>query len=134
MKKPLFIIALSGTILLQSCATILTGNKTGVKIPDGTPSGAKVFLNGKFEKTTPERVQIPKHALKNGATITIKADGYESQDIKIHRKVQVGMALLDVATGGIWLVIDFITGNIYTATPDRVKYELEKKAEVAVKQ
>ncbi|TKB96873.1 hypothetical protein [Pedobacter cryophilus] len=120
-------ILIAGTLLTQSCATIFTGNKTGVRIPNGTPEGAKIFVNGKYEKTAPETVQIPKAALKNGSIITIKADGYQNTEIKINRKVQIGMVALDIVTGGIWLIVDFITGNIYTATPDRVKYELEKK-------
>ncbi|MBK0383556.1 PEGA domain-containing protein [Pedobacter sp. SD-b] len=126
-KNYILPIAFCGLLTLQSCATIFTGNKTGVKIPDGTPSGAKVFVNGKLEGITPKRVQIPKNALKQGAKITIKAEGYKPTDITINRKVQIGMAVLDVVTGGVWLIVDFVTGNIYTATPDKVKYELEKQ-------
>jgi hypothetical protein len=126
-KNYILAIALSGVMILQSCATIFTGNKTGVKITDGTPNGAKVYLDGKFEGEAPQRVQIPKAALRNGAMITVKAEGFKETNMKISRKVQIGMVALDVVTGGVWLIIDFVTGNIYTATPDRVKYDLEKK-------
>jgi len=126
MKSKLIALAIGSCLLMQSCATVFSGSNANVRVPKGTPVNAKIYVDGKYAADAPETLKIPKSALRNGVEITAKADGKE-QTTKINRKVQVGWLVLDIVTGLVWLGVDFLTGDIYKASPDRVEYNLEKQ-------
>jgi hypothetical protein len=108
---------------MQSCATILSGSKSKVKI-SGTPEKAKVYIDGQFKGITPTRVKIPRR--KNIQTkIEIKAENYKPAEMKISSKISIGYVFLDVITGLVPFAIDFATGSIYTPYPRKIYYDLE---------
>jgi hypothetical protein len=126
MKSKLIALAVGSCLLMQSCATVFSGSNANVRVPKGTPPNAKIYVDGKYTADAPETLKVPKSALKNGVEITTKADGKE-QTTKVHRKVQVGWLIVDILIGIVPLGIDFLTGDIYKANPDRVEYNLEKQ-------
>ena len=132
MKNQTKLIAatlLISSLCLQSCATILGGSRDASRVLNGTPSNAKVYYNGNFIGTAPTNVQVPKSARQGNSKIEIQADGYQSATINMTRKVSVGFTILDIVTGGIWLAIDFATGNIYKPRPNKISYNLTPLAD-----
>lgn len=114
-------------LLLNSCATILDGNKTRVRVHNGEPAKAQVYANGQFVGNAPQTVRIKKRSVKGGGTIEIKASGYESQVVKLYTKPRWGLVALDICTGIVPLVFDVATGNIKGVRPKKVNYHLQKK-------
>lgn len=114
-------------ISLSSCATVWSGTRCTVKVKDGVPAGAKIYVNGNYVGTAPMDVVISKNGLKNKQTvITIKADGFKSQDIILTRRLKIGAFIGDIIfTGGIGLIIDFLSGSIYKAYPGTIHYSLD---------
>lgn len=123
------IAAIAIALSLSSCATIFSGTKCKVKITDGTPVGAKVYVNGNYEGTAPCKVKVSKNGLKNSQTvIELRADGYASQKITLTRKLKVGSIVGNLLCSfGIGIVIDVLTGAIYKASPGKIHYNLDKK-------
>jgi len=118
------IVLIGASLLFSSCATILGGSKDNTKVRNGYPPNASVYYNGNHVGEAPTNVRVPKNARQGNSRIEIKADGYESATIHMTRKVSVGYTILDIATGGIWLIIDFATGNIYKPRPNMIDYRL----------
>lgn len=112
--------------LLPGCATIFSGTQAKISVADGDPSHAKIFLNGNFLGETPTSFKIPKKSFGKETTLEIRADGYKTVFVKIDKRVQAGWVVVDVLTGLVAVVVDFATGAIYKADPDRVEYRLEK--------
>ena len=125
MKK--LIVLLSFSLLVSSCATILDGSKTLVKVY-GSPNDAKIFYNGAYQGTGSETIAVQKSAVNNGtAKIEVKKDGYETATITLNKKTRVGFIILDVAFGIVPLLIDIVTGNLTAVRPGVVEYNLQKK-------
>jgi transcription antitermination factor NusG len=124
MKKIILLFAVSCVFLMSSCATIFSGTKCKVKVKDGSPVSAKVYVNGSYEGTAPCKIKISKNSLKAGATVEIKADGYETQKVTLVRKMKMGALVGDIVTGIVWLAIDFADGAIYRAYPNKIEYNL----------
>lgn len=121
-------VLLSFTALLSSCATILDGSKTRVKVY-GSPTDAKVYYNGAYQGEGTQTIGVQKSAVKNGtAKIEVKREGFESAIITLNKKTRVGFIVLDVIFGVFPLVIDIATGNLTAVRPGEVEYKLEKKA------
>lgn len=125
MRKLMFL--LSFTVLLSSCATILDGSKTRVKVY-GSPTDAKIYYNGAFQGEGSQTIGVQKSAVNNGtAKIEVKREGFESAIITLNKKTRVGFVLLDVIFGVFPLVIDIATGNLTAVRPGKVEYNLQKK-------
>jgi hypothetical protein len=131
MKKRLniwtFVLLMAVIIILPSCATILGGSRHSVRVKNGTPPNARVFLNGEYLGSAPINAKVQKNAKQGNSYIEVKADGYETSKINMTRKASVGFILLDICFGVVPLGIDLITGNIYKPRPNRIDYYLEKK-------
>lgn len=126
MKKTIFFLLCAA--LLSSCATVFSGVKCKVRVTDGQPVAAKVYLNGNYINTAPCTVVLSKNALRGGnSIIEIKADGYQVQKITLAPKVKLAAIVGDLFfTMGVGLIIDFVDGAIYKAYPSEVKYSLDK--------
>jgi hypothetical protein len=133
MKKIIICLTFS-SLILQSCATILSGSKAHVRLhnADSTQLDAKVFLNGAYMGTVAESnsVKVSKNALKNGQTvISIRKEGYQDQNVQINRQTQTGFVILDLLF--FWTivepVVDFATGSIYKPSPKTIGVNLEPK-------
>lgn len=114
--------------MLSSCATIFSGTKSSVRVK-GTPENAKVYYNGNYEGQAPCNVKISKNGLKQKqTTVEIKADGYETAQATLVRKIKVGAIVGDIIfSAGIFLIVDFATGAIYKPYPKKVEYNLSPK-------
>ena len=115
---------LIASILFSSCATILSGGKTKIRVYDGTPANANVYVDGNYVGTAPCNFKIHKTMKNAQHTIDIKAQGYETQTVTTNRKFSAGFFVLDIFTGVIWTVIDFATGNLYKQKPRKIHYNL----------
>lgn len=129
MKKivllKVLVLILTGIIFLPGCATILGGSRHKVHIKQGTPTSARVYLNGEYMGEAPESVKVQKSARQGNSYVEIKAEGYETAKINLTRKVSVGFVIMDLCCAIIPLAIDFATGNIYKPRPHRIDYYLE---------
>jgi hypothetical protein len=96
MKKQLFFLLLSGSILLTGCAstTMIQSN----------PSGAKVYLNGEPVGVTPYEHRDRK-IVGTKTIVKLEKEGYESFNTYFHRaeKVDVGALI-----GGIFVDFPFL--------------------------
>lgn len=111
-------------VLFSSCATILSGGKTKIRVYDGTPPNANVYVDGNYVGTAPCKFKIHKTMKNAQHHIDIKAQGYETQTVTTNRKFSAGFFILDICTGVIWTVIDLATGNLYKQKPRKIHYNL----------
>lgn len=117
-------LSLIASVLFTSCATILSGGKTKIRVYDGTPPNANVYVDGNYVGTAPCKFKIHKTMKNAQHHIDIKATGYETQTVTTNRKFSAGFFILDICTGVIWTVIDFATGNLYKQKPRKIHYNL----------
>lgn len=115
---------LIASILFSSCATILSGGKTKIRVYDGMPPNAHVYVDGNYVGTAPCKFKVHKTMKNAQHKIDIKATGYETQTVTTNRKFSAGFFVLDIFTGVIWTVIDFATGNLYKQRPKKIHYNL----------
>lgn len=115
---------LIASILFSSCATILSGGKTKIRVYDGMPPNAQVYVDGNYVGTAPCKFKVHKTMKNAQHKIDIKATGYETQTVTTNRKFSAGFFILDIFTGVIWTVIDFATGNLYKQRPKKIHYNL----------
>lgn len=128
MKKLSVAILVVVAIFFSSCAMIFTGTKATVHVKKGVPDSAKVYYNGSYQGTAPCNVKVAKNSLKTGnASLTIKADGYKETNVKLGRKMMPGAFIADFLGFPLAHIIDFATGDIYRAYPNKIEYNLEKK-------
>lgn len=115
---------LIASILFSSCATILSGGKTKIRVYDGMPPNAQVYVDGNYVGTAPCKFKVHKTMKNAQHKIDIKATGYETQTVTTNRKFSAGFFVLDIFTGVLWLVVDFATGNLYKQKPKKIHYNL----------
>lgn len=115
---------LIASILFSSCATLLSGGKTKIRVYNGTPANANVYVDGNYVGTAPCKFKIHKTMKNAQHNIDIKAQGYETQTVTTNRKFSAGFFILDICTGVLWLVIDLATGNLYKQKPKKIHYNL----------
>ena len=130
-RMRMFIMSLFAILIIatftQSCATIFSGTKSGVRV-SGLPEGANVYYNGNFEGKAPCRVKVSKNSLKNGNTkVQIKQEGFKDAEVTLARKMKIGAFVGDVFVFPVGHIVDFMTGAIYKPYPRKVEYNLQKK-------
>ncbi|MCH8318458.1 MAG: hypothetical protein IIA88_08160, partial [Bacteroidetes bacterium] len=99
--KKLINILCVASLLLQGCATMLSGSKAKIEI-SGKPASAKVFYRGYYEGSSPMVLKVPKKEINNNINrnkIEIKTAGYETKTV-----------LLKDYFAGQYLVLDALTG------------------------
>lgn len=117
---PRITLVLAGALLLQSCATILTGNKQIVQF-NSFPEGATVSFNGKELGKTPLTVKVKRSLGKREAKL--KLEGYPEQTVKI--KKSFNPYTLFNALNYIGLGVDALTGAMVNYSP--MYYEVPMK-------
>lgn len=100
------ILFIATTILLQSCATILTGVKDPIYF-SSYPAGATVKIDGQELGTTPITKKV-KRKVFDKPTATISKEGLESKNIVLEQKLNLWTFLL-IPTGSI---VDALTGSL----------------------
>jgi len=115
------------TILLlgfTNCATTFGGRHNTLVFKTDNAIKAKVYLDGKYIGDAPGKILLKRTTIQHGSTLEIKAEGYATQKYLILRKPHVIYTLADVFTGGVWLGVDYATGNIYRPSPRMFSYTL----------
>ncbi len=121
MKSALFqILILSGSLLLNSCATIINTTTQEVVIKT-TPANAKITIDGKKYGTTPQAINLER---KNNHIVKIDLEGYETYETQITRKISFwfwGNVFNGIIPGAL---LDYLTGSMYNLLPDKIEVEL----------
>ena len=132
MKNCLFVsLALLCIFCLFSfsgCGVVLNGSTQLISIRS-TPSGSTVDIEGETY-TTPAEAELERN---QNYIVTISKEGYETQQLRIRKKVDVGVVVLDVIffLGG-GLFIDYVVGALYDLYPEKIDVTLTSKQTGAV--
>ena len=121
--KNTVLILLTG-ILLNGCATILGGKANTLVFSEESLPLAEVFIDGEKIGEAPGKIKVPKEKIQHGSILVLKADGYEKKEYLLVRRQHPAYSVVDLLTGGIALVVDYSTGNIYRPSPRKFEYEL----------
>lgn len=114
-------------LFLQSCATILGGKNNTLVFSEESLPKAEVFIDGELIGEAPGKIKVPKEKIQHGSILLLKADGFEEKEYMLLRKQNAAYTVVDLFLGGIPLVVDYTTGNIYRPNPHKFKYELIKQ-------
>ena len=106
--KLLSLLILSSAILMNGCATILTGSSDNINFTS-EPSGAKIVMDGLDIGNTPATLEIKRSGFKDKA-ITLKLDGYEDRTFLLQKEFNA-IAILNFA-GILGWFVDFATGSV----------------------
>ncbi|MDB4582710.1 hypothetical protein N9164_06130 [Draconibacterium sp.] len=123
MLKKLFLFAIIG-ILFNSCATLLGGKSNTLVFSEESLPKAEVFIDGEKIGDAPGKIKVPKEKIQHGSILIIKADGFEEKEYLLLRKQNAAYSVADLLIGGIPLLVDYSTGNIYRPSPRTFEYEL----------
>lgn len=115
------------TVLLSSCATILQGKKSRLVFKEGSTPSAEVYMDGEKIGDAPGKVSLASKTIQHGSVLTLKAEGYQDKEYLILRKQNAVYTVVDLLLGGIPLLVDYTTGNIYTPVPRKIECTLEKE-------
>lgn len=137
MKKVAGIIAAASLLALSGCATIV-GDKEQAITFQSTPSEATITITDEtgstlFSGLTPTTTQLKKSdgSYFGGKTYTVEIakQGYETRDFTINSRVNGWYVGGNLIFGGFigWLVVDPLTGAMYTLSPDTIDADLTAK-------
>lgn len=112
-------------LLFQGCATLIDGPTEKVHVKS-QPAGAQVFLNGHAIGQTPLVTRVSRWGAHR---VRIEMPGYQPFEIPL-RKTVSGYAQGNLFIGGVWIVVDAVTGAIFQldVPPDR-RAELLKESD-----
>ncbi len=116
-------LLLLSLILVTGCATIMTGVRQKI-IFNSYPGRAAVLIDEVEVGKTPFQIKLSRN---RNYQVMIKLEGYKTYEVTLKRKFNAWY-IGNIAFGGIiGLVIDPLTGAIYTLTPKEVNAELNGK-------
>jgi hypothetical protein len=95
-------------ILYPGCATMMSGARQTVQVRS-KPEGATVFLNGKRVGVTPVTAMVSRWGWHR---VRIEMAGYEPYEVKLEKTYNTN-ANGNLFIGGVWIVVDVLTGAIY---------------------
>ncbi len=122
MRKTIISSSFALTLLLSSCATIVSGSKQNVKF-SSDPSTATIFIDEVEVGKTPFEIKL---ARKSEHSVMIKLEGYQTYETKLTKKFN-GWFVGNIIFGGlIGLIIDPITGAMYNLTPNEINAQMNK--------
>jgi len=120
-KKLVIVSCIS--LLLNGCASIMTGRYQAIPI-SSNPPGAKVIIDGNQTLTTPCTVQLLR---KQNHVITIEKEGYESESVTLISVVSGAVAGNIILGGLIGTGIDAASGAAKKLTPESISVNLRPK-------
>lgn len=126
MKKTL-LSAIIATILMQSCATIITGSRTNIAF-NSDPKGASVVAVGKYGETTLCMTPCMASVHKKTKDIKFKMDNYYDETYSLRANADFQYWFLgNILLGGlVGMAVDMISGA-YINPPMSVNVQLKKK-------
>ncbi len=134
MKKLFAALAAFGLVLATGCATIV-GDKTQLMAISSTPDRANIKITDEhgmdiYEGMTPTTVTLQKgdgtYFGGKTYTVTISKDGFNSTVITINHNANGWYIFGNIIFGGLigWLIVDPLTGAMYTLNPQSVNASL----------
>jgi uncharacterized protein YceK len=121
MKKTFLIAGITITLLLSSCASIVSGSKQNINF-NSTPSGATVWVDDVNLGVTPVIAQLER--IKKNQKVKIELQGYKPYELILNRKTN-GWIWGNILFGGIiGIIIDASSGAMYRLTPDQIEAQL----------
>jgi hypothetical protein len=121
MRKTFLLAGLSITLLLPSCASIVSGSKQNINF-NSTPSGATVWVDDVNLGVTPVIAQLER--IKKNQKVKIELQGYKPYELILNRKTN-GWIWGNILFGGIiGIIIDASSGAMYRLTPDQIEVQL----------
>ena len=124
-RLKIVILLLFVALLFQDCATIFGGKRNTLVFSDKSLPSAEVYIDGDLVGNAPGKIKLPKEKIQHGSILEIKADGYKSKEFMILRKQDATYSVIDILSGGVALIVDYSTGNIYRPRPRRFECNLE---------
>ncbi|MCY1723017.1 PEGA domain-containing protein [Prolixibacteraceae bacterium Z1-6] len=121
------VIVVFGLLVLSGCGTILSGRSNTLVFTTESSPDAEVYLDGEKIGEAPGRIKVETKKIQHGSMLTLSAEGYEEKDYLILRKQNAAYTVVDLLVGGVPVIVDYATGNIYQPKPRKFKYELQKK-------
>lgn len=116
---------------MSNCATVFSPHrKSSMKIYNGRPKNAEIYLNGEFLGKAPMIARLHNKQLYKYNLMEVKADGYVTGRYLIELKADAGYFILDMIGGFVPLIVDYATGNIIKPKPKYIKYILEPEKQV----
>lgn len=122
-------VSLCAAYLMSSCVAIVSGSKQVVKF-DSTPSAATVIIDGVERGKTSFETKL-KRAEEH--TVVIKLEGFKTYDTKLTIKFNAWYLGNIVFGGLIGVIVDPLTGAIYTLSPNKVHGDLGNKVTTMTK-
>ncbi len=124
----------AGLLSLTGCASIVGDTEQSVTI-DSTPSNADVVITDErssevFEGETPTTVTLKKadgsYFGGKDYSVTISKDGYKSRTMAISSTPNGWYVGGNLLFGGLigWLIVDPLTGAMYSLSPDEIRADL----------
>lgn len=127
-------IAAASTLTLTGCASIVGDKEQTISI-SSTPSQAHVLITDErsmevFEGTTPTTVTLRKadgsYFGGKSYSVTISKEGYQDRTLAISSSPNGWYVAGNLVFGGFigWLVVDPLTGAMYSLSPDEINASL----------
>ncbi|CAL68013.1 PEGA domain-containing protein [Christiangramia forsetii] len=120
MKNLFKILPLAAFLVLQSCATIVSGSKQTVKF-NSEPKAATVYINEIPIGKTPVEKKLKRNQKYQ---VLIKMEGYQTYETTLSKKFNEWYIGNVIFGGLIGLVVDPITGAMYKLTPNELSSNL----------
>ena len=121
MATQRLIYSLFFVVFLSGCGVIFKGTTQNINV-NVTPAGSTINVDGQ-SYTSPTVITL---ARNNNYVVTISKDGYETQQVRINKKISGGIVLLDILVSYtlIPILIDAATGAWYNLKPDQITVTL----------
>jgi len=108
---PLLLAALTlplSQMVFQGCATVVDGPTQKIRVKT-EPVGAQVFVNGHSVGHTPVAAVVSRWGMHR---VRIEMAGYKPFEIPLEKRFNQA-AGCNVFIGGVWIVVDALTGAIF---------------------
>lgn len=123
MKRTNTILLFLLMLMITGCATIISGTRQKI-IFNSHPGRAAVLIDEVEVGKTPFQIKLSRN---RNYQVMIMLEGYKTYEVTLKRKFNAWY-IGNIAFGGvIGLIIDPLTGAIYTLTPKEVNIELNGK-------
>ncbi len=131
MKSCLFVslalLCAFSLVFFSGCGVVLNGSTQLISIRS-TPPGSTVDIEGETY-TTPAEVELERN---QNYIVTISKEGYETRQVRIRKKVDVGVVVLDFLFLFGGLLVDYVAGSLYDLYPEKINVTLTSQQTGAV--
>ena len=128
--------AVAVMLLASSCASMMLGSTQRIHINSAPPGAAVKVINAAGIKvgigTTPYVVTVDRGNGYFSATpyrIIVEKQGYTPVEVTLQPKANNWYLVGNIVTFGVgWLIVDPLTGAMWTLTPEDVSAKMQKQA------